>query len=66
MSTDVLKVFSSPVPKVLGNHCPTCGAKPNEPCELTTGQLRNELHVDRRLAAKRNKNKVEPSELDLP
>jgi hypothetical protein len=31
--------------------CPTCGAKPGERCELTTGQPRTEPHRDRRLAA---------------
>jgi hypothetical protein len=32
-------------------HCPTCGAKPGETCELTTGRPRTEPHRDRRLAA---------------
>jgi hypothetical protein len=31
--------------------CPTCGAKPRERCELSTGQPRTEPHRDRRLAA---------------
>ncbi len=31
--------------------CPTCGAKPGEKCELSTGQPRTEPHRDRRLAA---------------
>jgi len=29
--------------------CPTCGAKPGEKCELSTGQLRTEPHRDWRL-----------------
>jgi hypothetical protein len=37
--------------KVLEVRCPTCGAKPGEKCELSTGQLRTEPHRDRRLAA---------------
>src|SRR5713226_8627618 len=28
--------------------CPTCGAKPGEKCELSTGQPRNTPHRDRR------------------
>jgi hypothetical protein len=31
--------------------CPTCGAKPREKCELSTGQPRTEPHRDRRVAA---------------
>jgi hypothetical protein len=31
--------------------CPTCGAKPGEKCELTTGQPRTDSHRDRRLTA---------------
>jgi hypothetical protein len=31
--------------------CPTCGAKPGEKCELTTGLPRTESHRDRRLTA---------------
>lgn len=34
--------------------CPTCGAKPGEKCELSTGQPRTEPHRDRRLAASEN------------
>jgi len=30
--------------------CPTCGAKPGEKCELSTGLVRTEPHRDRRLA----------------
>jgi hypothetical protein len=30
--------------------CPTCGAKPGEKCELSTGLPRTEPHRDRRLA----------------
>jgi hypothetical protein len=32
--------------------CPTCGAKPGEKCELSTGQARINPHRDRRLIAK--------------
>jgi hypothetical protein len=38
--------------KALTVRCPTCGAKPGEKCELTTGQPRAEPHRDRRLLAK--------------
>jgi hypothetical protein len=31
--------------------CPTCGAKPGEKCELSTGQPRTDPHRDRRLAS---------------
>jgi hypothetical protein len=31
--------------------CPTCGAKPGEKCELSTGLPRTEPHRDRRLEA---------------
>ncbi|MGH9551815.1 MAG: zinc finger domain-containing protein [Terriglobales bacterium] len=31
--------------------CPTCGAKPGEKCELSTGQPRTDPHRDRRLVA---------------
>lgn len=31
--------------------CPTCGAKPGEKCELSTGLPRTEPHRDRRLGA---------------
>jgi len=32
--------------------CPTCGAKPEEKCELASGQPRTDPHRDRRLIAK--------------
>jgi hypothetical protein len=32
--------------------CPTCGAKPGEKCELSTGLPRTDPHRDRRLIAK--------------
>jgi len=35
----------------LAVRCPTCGAKPGEKCELSTGLPRTEPHRDRRLAA---------------
>jgi len=31
--------------------CPTCGAKPGEKCELSTGLPRTNPHRDRRLEA---------------
>jgi len=31
--------------------CPTCGAKPGEKCELSTGLPRTDSHRDRRLIA---------------
>jgi hypothetical protein len=31
--------------------CPTCGVAVGRRCELSTGQLRFEAHVDRRLSA---------------
>jgi hypothetical protein len=34
--------------------CPTCGAKPGEPCELSTGQPRTAPHRERRLEASEN------------
>jgi len=37
--------------EALAVQCPTCGAKPGEKCELSTGQPRTEPHRDRRLAA---------------
>ena len=37
--------------KVLSIRCPTCGAKPGEKCELSTGLPRTDPHRDRRLAA---------------
>ena len=37
--------------EALAVRCPTCGAKPGEKCELSTGLPRTEPHRDRRLAA---------------
>ena len=37
--------------EALAVRCPTCGAKPREKCELSTGLPRTEPHRDRRLAA---------------
>jgi hypothetical protein len=31
--------------------CPVCGAPPGKRCLLHSGALRNELHIDRKLAA---------------
>jgi hypothetical protein len=36
--------------EALAVRCPTCGAKPGEKCELSTGLPRTEPHRDRRLA----------------
>jgi hypothetical protein len=36
--------------QALSVRCPTCGAKPGEKCELSTGLPRTEPHRDRRLA----------------
>jgi hypothetical protein len=38
--------------QMLALTCPTCGAAPGERCELSTGQPRDNPHVDRRLIAK--------------
>jgi hypothetical protein len=40
-----------PQKSVLAVRCPTCGAKPGEKCELSTGLPRTEPHRDRRLGA---------------
>jgi len=37
--------------QALAVRCPTCGAKPGEKCELSTGLPRTEPHRDRRLVA---------------
>jgi hypothetical protein len=36
--------------KTLAVRCPTCGAKPGEKCELSTGLPRTNPHRERRLA----------------
>jgi hypothetical protein len=58
MNGGLTRVVKRPVPKVLSNRCPTCGAKPNEPCELATGQPRHEPHIDRRLAVDKKDKKT--------
>ncbi len=40
------------VKKALAVRCPTCGAAPDEKCELSTGQPRTDPHRDRRVIAK--------------
>jgi len=35
--------------QALAVRCPTCGAKPGEKCELSTGLPRTDPHRDRRL-----------------
>jgi hypothetical protein len=37
--------------EALAVRCPTCGAKPGEKCELSTGLPRTDPHRDRRLTA---------------
>jgi hypothetical protein len=37
--------------QTLAVRCPTCGAKPGEKCELSTGLPRTDPHRDRRLEA---------------
>ena len=37
--------------QALSVRCPTCGARPGEKCELSTGLPRTDPHRDRRLAA---------------
>jgi len=37
--------------QTLSVRCPTCGARPGEKCELSTGLPRTDPHRDRRLAA---------------
>jgi len=44
----VMKALKDPI---LAVRCPTCGGKPGEKCELSTGQPRTAPHRDRRLAA---------------
>jgi len=38
-------------PQIQAVACPTCGARPDEKCELNSGQPRSEPHRERRLAA---------------
>jgi len=38
----------------LAVRCPTCGAKPGEQCELSTGLPRTNPHRERRLVASEN------------
>jgi len=37
--------------ETLAIRCPTCGAKPGEKCELSTGQPRTDPHRNRRIEA---------------
>lgn len=44
-----------PGKEALAVRCPTCGAKPGEKCELSTGQPRTDPHRDRgELASAKN------------
>jgi hypothetical protein len=42
--------------EALAVRCPTCGAKPGEKCELSTGLPRTDPHRDRRLAVLENES----------
>ena len=44
--------------------CPSCGAKPRQKCELSTGQPRTNPHRDRRLVAS-DKQRISNSRLLL-
>lgn len=44
-------VMTAEQKRVLALRCPTCGAKPGEKCELSTGQPRTDPHRDRRFAS---------------
>jgi hypothetical protein len=46
--------------------CPTCGAKPREKCQLSTGQPRAEPHRDRRLAVSEKQKASSTFRHDLP
>jgi len=47
-----LSMKKEPSPQqALAVQCPTCGAKPEEKCELASGQPRTDPHRDRRLIA---------------
>jgi len=46
-----MKAAELTLKQILAVRCPTCGATPQERCELTGGQSRTEPHRDRRLTA---------------
>ncbi len=46
----MVKAMKAKQKPALSVRCPTCGAKPGEKCELSTGLPRTEPHRDRRLA----------------
>jgi len=50
-SLTTVKAKEPTLKQVLAVRCPTCGARPGEECELSTGQPRAEPHLDRRLIA---------------
>ena len=45
--------------KMLAVRCPTCGAAPEEKCQLSTGQPRTDPHRDLRLMAQTEHNRVQ-------
>ena len=47
----MLSVMKSKAEPSLAARCPTCGAKPGEECELSTGQPRTEPQEARRMAS---------------
>jgi hypothetical protein len=46
-----MRLMKAKEKQALSVRCPTCGAKPGEKCELSTGQPRTAPHRDRRLVA---------------
>jgi hypothetical protein len=50
-SSITVKAKKPTLKQVQAVRCPTCGARPGEKCELTTGLPRTEPHRDRRLIA---------------
>ena len=48
------------VKEILAIRCPTCGTKPGEKCELSTGQPRKTPHRNRRLSAEDASAQADP------